>query len=61
MLATAAAQAGEIPAAERRSDSELMGPELRRMQEDDSANPGMLWVLDGEALWRRAEGEAQKS
>src|ERR1700719_210785 len=61
MLATAAPQAGEIPAADRRSGSELMGPELRRMQEDDSANPGMLWVLDGEALWRRAEGEAQKS
>jgi len=21
------------------------------MQDDDAANPGMLWVLDGEALW----------
>ena len=21
------------------------------MQDDDTANPGMLWVLDGEALW----------
>ena len=37
------AEAGEIPANERRSDYALMGPELRRMQDDDSANPGMLW------------------
>ena len=22
------------------------------MQDDDTANPGMLWVLDGEALWK---------
>ena len=43
------AQAGEVPTSERRSDYELMGPELRRMQDDDSANPGMLWVFDGEA------------
>jgi sulfur-oxidizing protein SoxA len=47
------AQAGEIPADERRSDYELLSPELRRMQDDDSANPGMLWVFDGEALWQR--------
>ena len=31
------------------------------MQDDDTANPGMLWVLDGEKLWkhqgrRRAQG-----
>ena len=26
------------------------------MQDDDAANPGMLWVLDGEALWNRTEG-----
>ena len=23
------------------------------MQDDDTANPGMLWVLDGEALWKQ--------
>jgi sulfur-oxidizing protein SoxA len=55
------AHAGDIPANERRSDYDLMGPELRRMQDDDSANPGMLWVLDGEALWRRKEGSTGKS
>ena len=55
------AQTGEIPADERRSDYELMAPELRRMQDDDSANPGMLWVFDGESLWQRKDGSAEKS
>jgi sulfur-oxidizing protein SoxA len=31
------------------------------MQDDDSANPGMLWVLDGESLWNRKEGSANRS
>ena len=31
------------------------------MQDDDTANPGMLWVLDGEALWKRKDGAAGKS
>jgi sulfur-oxidizing protein SoxA len=56
-----AAQAGEIPAKDRRSDYELMSPELRQMQDDDTVNPGMLWVLDGEALWQRKEGSTAKS
>ncbi len=30
-----------------------MAPETRAMQDDDTANPGMFWVLDGEALWKR--------
>ena len=57
----AAAQAGEIPANDRRTDYELMSPELRQMQDDDTVNPGMLWVLDGEALWQRKEGSRGKS
>jgi sulfur-oxidizing protein SoxA len=55
------AEADEIPGNERRSDYGLMGPELRRMQDDDSANPGMLWVLDGEVLWQRKDGSAGKA
>jgi sulfur-oxidizing protein SoxA len=31
------------------------------MQDDDTANPGMLWVLDGEALWKRKASAADKS
>ena len=28
-----------------------MTPDTKAIQDDDTANPGMLWVLDGEALW----------
>ena len=42
-----------LPAAaqERRSGFEDMARETQAMQSDDGANPGMLWVLEGEALW----------
>jgi len=53
--------AGEIPLADRKSGYEFMARETRAMQDDDTANPGMLWVLDGEALWKRKEGSAGKS
>jgi L-cysteine S-thiosulfotransferase len=55
------AVAAEIPLADRKSGYEFMGRELRAMQEDDTANPGMLWVLDGESLWSRRDGSAGKS
>ncbi|MGB8502676.1 hypothetical protein, partial [Mycobacterium sp.] len=50
----------EIPLAERRSGYDLLSRETRAMQDDDTANPGMLWVLDGEALWRAKAGTAGK-
>ena len=34
-----------------RSGVEFLGPDLRRMQSDDFANPGMLWVARGEKLF----------
>jgi sulfur-oxidizing protein SoxA len=46
----------EIPFAERKSGYEFMGRETRAMQDDDTANPGMLSVLEGEALWSRKAG-----
>jgi len=58
---TAAALAGEIPRAERRSGYEFMSRETRAMQDDDTANPGMLWVLDGEALWKGKSGAAGRA
>jgi len=61
VLASPAATVGEIPLGERHSGYELMTPELRAMQDDDAANPGMLSVLDGEALWNRADGASGKS
>jgi len=57
----ASASAAEIPLSERKSGYDLMGADTRAMQDDDTANPGMLWVLDGEALWKRKAGSADKS
>jgi sulfur-oxidizing protein SoxA len=38
-----------------------MSRETKAMQDDDTANPGMLAVLDGEALWNRKAGAANRS
>ena len=57
----ATAIAAEIPLTDRKSGYEFMGRETRAMQDDDTVNPAMLWVLDGEALWNRKEGSAAKS
>jgi sulfur-oxidizing protein SoxA len=57
----AALAAAEIPQAERRSGYSFMTPQTQAIQNDDTANPGMLWVLDGEALWRRKDGTADKA
>src|SRR5699024_3899320 len=55
-LGTPAAAAGD-----RQSGYEIMGPELRAMQDDEAANPGMLWVTEGAALWVAPEGAANRS
>ena len=52
--------AAEIPLCERKSSYDLMTADTRAMQDDDTSNPAMLWVLDGEALWnRRPEARRQ--
>ncbi len=61
LLLADAAGATEIPAAERRSGYSFMTPETRAIQDDETANPGLLWVLDGEALWKRKVGSADKA
>lgn len=61
LVSAIGARAGEIPANQRLSGYAQMSPELRRMQDDDTANPGMLWVADGEAIWQRKDGSAGKS
>lgn len=53
--------AAEIPPEDRRSGLDFVSPETRAMQQDDMSNPGMLWVLEGEALWQQPEGTAQVS
>jgi L-cysteine S-thiosulfotransferase len=61
VIPTQALSAGEIPLQERRSGYEFMARETRAMQDDDLANPGTLWVLDGEALWNREMGTAGRA
>jgi L-cysteine S-thiosulfotransferase len=57
----AIAGAAEIPLSERKSGYDFMGRDLRAMQDDDTTNPGMLGVLDGEAAWGAKQGTAAKS
>ena len=63
-LATAVVAAGmpvppradEAPP-DRRSGFDMMAPETRAMQADDTSNPGMLWVAEGARLWDEPAGE----
>jgi sulfur-oxidizing protein SoxA len=61
LLVAANAVAAEIPQSERRSGFSFMAPDTQAMQNDDTNNPGMLWVLDGEPLWKRKAGSADKA
>jgi len=61
VLVATAVTAAEIPQEQRRSGFSFMTPETQAMQNDDTSNPGMLWVLDGEALWKQKAGAAEKA
>jgi L-cysteine S-thiosulfotransferase len=61
MLALLSSLAAEIAPADRRSAYADMSRETKAMQDDDTANPAMLAVLDGEALWSRKTGTANRS
>src|SRR5262245_26205712 len=52
---------GDIPVDKRRSTYEQMSADTKAMQDEDTANPGMLWVLDGEIAWRTRTGPAGRS
>jgi sulfur-oxidizing protein SoxA len=60
-VAGTTALATEIPRDQRRSDSDFVSADTRAMQSDDSQNPGMLAVADGEALWNAKAGATNKS
>jgi L-cysteine S-thiosulfotransferase len=45
----------------RRSGYQDMGEALQKMQDDDTANPGMLWTLEGEELWNKKVGGGDKA
>lgn len=63
-----AAVGGALPAQEqaleryevdgRRSGYTYLSEETRALQDDDFANPGMLWVEQGAALWETPDGAA---
>jgi sulfur-oxidizing protein SoxA len=61
LLIGAATASAEIPPGERRSGFDFMSRETQEMQRDDTANPGMLWVREGEALWNRKAGPAERA
>jgi sulfur-oxidizing protein SoxA len=44
-----------------KSGTEFASDDVRRLQADDFANPGMLWVARGERLWREPSGGARRS
>jgi L-cysteine S-thiosulfotransferase len=44
-----------------RSGYSYLTPETQRLQDDDFANPGMLWVEQGELLWKQSAGLSGKS
>jgi sulfur-oxidizing protein SoxA len=61
LLAASTALASEIPFDQRRSSYEDMSRDNKAMQDDDTSNPAMLAVLDGEAIWTAKAGASGKS
>jgi sulfur-oxidizing protein SoxA len=53
--------AAQVGSEKRRSGYQDMGEALQKMQDDDTANPGMLFVQLGSQLWAKAAGAADKS
>jgi sulfur-oxidizing protein SoxA len=60
-LAALTAAAAELAPEARRSGYDFASPEIQAMQDDETANPGMLWILQGESLWARKAGAAPRS
>jgi sulfur-oxidizing protein SoxA len=60
-IAASPLTANEIPQGERRSGYSFMSQDTQAMQNEDTNNPGMLWVLDGEALWKSKAGTTGKA
>jgi sulfur-oxidizing protein SoxA len=55
------ASADEIALTERRSGFDFMSRETQAMQRDDTQNPGMLWVGEGETLWSTKAGTQNRA
>jgi sulfur-oxidizing protein SoxA len=61
LTCTSIGAAGDIAPRDRRSGFEFMSPQTQAMQSEETSNPGMLWVVDGERLWRAPAGSTGKS
>ncbi len=61
LLMTLGPSSAQPAAAPQRSGFAAMSPQTQAMQLDDALNPGMLWVKEGQALWGRVQGQAQRS
>jgi sulfur-oxidizing protein SoxA len=59
--AGATAQERVLPLSELRSGVTFAGSNVRAMQADDLANPGMLWVERGGKLWNETAGSSGKA
>ena len=61
LSAAVLAQQRAIPLDQVKSGSAFLGQDLRSLQNDDFANPGMLWVERGETMWRDPAGKKNQS
>lgn len=61
MVALAGAVQGQSDADGRRSGYSYLSSETKALQDNDFANPGMLWVERGEALWAAPDGAANQA
>jgi L-cysteine S-thiosulfotransferase len=50
-----------LAATEKHSGYQDASPETRAMQDDDTSNPGFLWVQQGETLWSERTGSTGRS
>lgn len=57
----AAGQERAIPLDQLKSGSAFTPPEIRALQQDDFANPAMLWAERGAKLWSEKGGSAARS
>lgn len=61
LVVAAVSAVADIAPKDRRSGFEFMSPQTQAMQSDETSNPGMLWVANGERLWSESQGTAGKS
>ena len=52
---------GATASKSRRSGYTYLSEENQRLQDDDFANPGLLWVERGRELWQQMDGAAGTS